>query len=461
MPRPHILVILTDDHSAHTLGCYGNREIRSTNIDHLAATGVCFDRATCLTPVCSPARASFWTGTIPSWHGVHDHLGGLHHPGIGEQRHLGHSLQAAGYRTAMIGKWHCHAHSDAGPKSGFDRWFTQYQGTCARFGEQVFWNGDQGEQRHGHQAVHLTDEAIAFLRANAAEEQPLFCFVGFTDTHTPFAGMPERLVEHYRRTATFHDIPDEEYPAIWGRARYPFRRDSAEGREGLAQYYAAVQMIDEQVGRLLDELDNLGMSEDSLVIYTSDHGHCNGHHGIACKGNGTVPQNAFHESLQIPLIARLPGRTSAGRRIAAPVDHCDTHRSLLHLTGANAVDDAPRPGQDWLPLAQGDAVFWRRHQCFEYGTLRGIEDERFKLVRYHPGPNGDWPDLFIDRACDPRETRNLIDNPEQQQQIHALDTRLSDFFTAYGNPEQSGLGVGGRALHNGAEPWRAPRETTG
>ncbi|MEO2004746.1 MAG: sulfatase-like hydrolase/transferase, partial [Candidatus Poribacteria bacterium] len=195
--RPNILVFLTDDHGQWALPTYGNREIIAPNIDYLATSGVRMANAFTPCPVCSPARASFFTGRLPSQHGVHDWLReteqALTHPGIDDQTNVAELMQSAGYYTGLVGKWHCGRSSE--PKRGFDRWFSYQVAQYPHFGEQNF--SDQGThvQRTGHQSALFTDEAVAFLRdrpRDGDEAPPFFLFVGYVNTHTPHTQQPER-----------------------------------------------------------------------------------------------------------------------------------------------------------------------------------------------------------------------------------------------------------------------------
>ena len=206
--RPNILVFLTDDHAQWAARCYGNRELVTPSMDHLAHTGTRFANARTPTAVCSPARASFWTGTIPSWHGVHDHLANPDHPGITGQPTLAPSLQRAGYHTGLIGKWHCHPKNLSDPQPGFDRWFTQAQGTGARFGPQPFYDQDRIVEYHGHQAPIITDAAVDFLRQAHAGDKRWFCHVGYMPA---FPEIPEPCIRTSRPVAC---LPKASRPRI-------------------------------------------------------------------------------------------------------------------------------------------------------------------------------------------------------------------------------------------------------
>ncbi len=459
---PNIIVFLTDDHGQWAAGCYGNRDIQSTALDHLAANGARMTRAFTPCPVCSPARACFFTGKIPSAHGVHDYIeenaSGEAHRGIAGQTTLAQLLHDAGYQTALCGKWHLN-HFRA-PPPGWDTWFTLATGTNARFGPQPYIEGDQPVEHHGHQAIFTTDRAVRFLRERDAD-RPFFLFVGLTDTHTPHTGAPARWVDAYRN-ATFADRPLEQIETAHGFARLAMTTDANERRIQLAEYYAAVSMIDEQVGRVLVELDNLQLRDDTLVVYTSDHGHMNGQHGLHTKGNATIPQNLLDESILVPSIFFWPGRISSGQVREEMVDHCDLFATLLDAAGLDAPSIAREigaPGQSFLPLLTGQpAQPWRDAQFCEYGNARMIRTNTQKLIRRFPGPNGQFDDEFYDLSTDPHERVNRINDASFSSIIGELTGRLNEYFLRYEEPSLAGRDIASQPVCNPWQPWTTTPE---
>lgn len=453
--KPNILVFLTDDHGQWALPTYGNSEISAPNIDYLAANGAVMENGFTPCPVCSPARASFFTGLLPSQHGVHDWLReseqALTHDGIDDKTNIAELLQADGYHTGLVGKWHCGRSSE--PKRGFDRWFSYQVAQYPHFGVQNF--SDQGKhiQRKGHQSALLTDEAAAFLRGRP-QDRPFFLFVGYVNTHGPHRDQPERLVDHYRRNASFGDIPKETFAECHGiRGRRVWPAEDVY-REELAQYYASVTMIDDQVGRVLDELDAQDAMDDTLIVYTGDHGHMNGHHGMFNKGNGTIPQNFIEESIRIPYIAMWRNGFEAGQRRAESVDLCDWLPTLLDAAGMEAPGGIHTPGRSFLPLLTGDAVEWRDAQFCEYGNARMVRTDEYKLIRRYPGPNGHFPDELYDLQNDPRERENRIERAEYAEIAAQLSARLNAHFETYETDECSGRDIAARSMCNPNEPWR-------
>ena len=339
------------------------------------------------------------------------------------------------------------------PHAGFAWWFTlggDYP--INRLGPYTY--SDQGRPvvSEAYKTRFITDKAIEFLRGRNAD-QPFFLMVGYRATHSPWEDHPERSVAPYR-DCTFEDVPYQE--------TYPFGVQNLEStlptrdnpREALAQYYAAVTRQDEAVARLLDELDALGVRDDTLVVYTSDHGLCCGHHGIWGKGNGTLPLNMVEESIRVPMIINHPTRIRGGQRRKEFVDHLDLFHTVAAYAGVSPPKDRLHsyPGRSFLPLLEtADALSdWRTVQFGEYGNLRMVRTETHKLVlRYPAGPH----ELF-DLAADPREMTDLFADPAQGTRIAQLTDMIEGYFSAYEDPIKSGLRVRDLPRHNLTEAWR-------
>ncbi len=499
MPQPNILVIMSDDHAQWASGCYGNRELHTPALDHLAAGGLRMDNAFTPTPVCSPARASFFTGLLPSQHGIHDWLWydvNVHseaqraalagQPSLAGQVSLAQRLAQAGYHCGLSGKWHCGG--DDTPQPGFHFWDALRKNTRPLDGPYSV-DGTIVERQGWHSEI-ISDNALRFLRERPQVEaprstvttartspqveaprsavttartspqgrQPFFLFVGYIGAHSPWSGHPGRLVARYRGSR-FDDIPRND-PGPHGR----FTGEGINVRdreEALAQYYAAVSHIDEGVGRLLDELEAQGLREDTLVVYTSDHGLNCSHHGLWGKGNATRPPNMLEESIRVPLLFNWPGRVTPGQTAAHFVDHCDLHATLLDLAGLDG-DSSGGPGRSLAPLF-GDASAlpdWRQFQAGEYGPTRMWRTERYKLVRQTPRSAVTTArtspqvanELLFDLQADPRESRDILS--AEPQLAADLGAQMNAFFAQYDVPERSGLRAPQGPRHNFHEAWR-------
>ncbi len=337
--RPNILVFLTDDHGQWAQHAYGNTELQTPNMDRLAAQGTRMTHAFTPCPVCSPARASFFTGRMPSQHGIHEWIDDsvyVNQPGLGGQHTLPQLLKASGYHTGLVGKWHCG--QDHLPHPGFDRWFSYWIKQYPHRGTQNF--SDQGKHivEEGQQSPLLTSRAIDFLRDHrkdsATNAKPFFLFVGYVDTHAPHAQAPDDLVQKYK-DATFHDIPDEKFSHSHGKAGFLVSAKPQAEHEKRAEYYAAVSSVDREVGKVLAELEATGQLDNTLIVYTGDHGLNAGHHGMWEKGNGTTPQNFLEESIRVACTICWPaGGIQQNVTCDDMVNHCDLFATLLDIAGA-------------------------------------------------------------------------------------------------------------------------------
>lgn len=453
----NIVLFLTDDHGQWALPAYGNRELRTPGLDWLARTGVVMENAFTPTPVCSPARACLMSGRLASQHGLHDYIA----TGTFDDRRwlaaeatLPELMSEAGYQVGLSGKWHLG--DDMSPQPGFDFWFAlSGDHPYPPRGRYRFSRQGEEEMLDGYKTEIVTDEAVRFLRQRD-RDRPFFLTVGHTATHSPWDGNPPRLVESYR-DATFADVPED--------AAWPFGTLNLEStrfrpptqREGLAQYYAAVSSIDEAVGRLVDELETDGCLDDTLVVYTSDHGLCCGHHGIWGKGNGTLPLNMVEESIRVPMILRRPHTATSGLRRAEPVDHLDLFQTLLDYAGVAREDEPPGgyPGASFLPLLSGGAAAtpWRTEQFGEYGPVRMVRTDRYKLVTDETTGRTELFDL----VADPRETHNIAGDPAATAVLDDLAGRLAAHFARYEVAGKSGFRAGGPAPTNATSPWAPSR----
>ncbi len=448
--RPNIVLFLTDDHGAWANGCYGNPEVHTPTIDALAAAGTRFARAYTPTPVCSPARACLLTGKTASQVGIHDWLEEAI-PEIGERDWLGGTrtlfeyLGAAGYHTGLSGKWHL-GQSHLTPK-GADYYFGLPGWQGAHNGAYTYVrNGDMVELT-GNKSRFITDHAIEFLDT-VPEDKPFFLNIGYIATHSPYRqGTHDPL-----QTARYQDCPFAEIPP-WD--PHPWVKNEGGGnelsegdlRDRYIGYYASVTEIDDNIARIVAALKVRGHWENTVIIYTSDHGCAMGHNGFFGKGNSTRPLNMYEVSLQVPLIV-----SGAGVRAGVLenyVDHYDSFHTICELAGVKAPLSEVNTGRSYAPLLRGEMINWDNTRFGEYGDLRMIRDERWKLVyRYPAGPQ----DLF-DLEADPLERHNLYHAcPEIAAE---LKRQMDDFYAEREVAALSGLRVKQQPAHNGrSEAWR-------
>jgi arylsulfatase A-like enzyme len=462
--RPNILVFMTDDHGQWAQHVNGNSELVTPNMDRIAASGTRMTQAFTPTPVCSPARACFFTGRMPSQHGIHDWLpeghGSNQQPSLTGQVLISDLLQHAGYYTGLVGKWHCG--NEFEPQSGFDYWFSYWKGQYPHRGPQQF--SDQGNlvTAEGQQSPFLTERAIEFLRkhrtTDGAKEKPFFLFVGYVDTHSPHKDAPDDLVQQYQ-SATFCDIPEEDFPACHGRPLIPGKKSLSVKDGKLAEYYAAVSSVDREVGKVLAELEASGEMANTLIVYTSDHGLNTCHHGMWEKGNGTVPQNFLEESTRVSCAVSWPqGGIRQNGTCDDLVNHCDLWATLLDVGGAapdaQAAGQINSPGVSYLPQLLGKPASSRNVVIGEYGNARMARTVRYKLIKRYPFEGNAFADELYDLQADPRETTNRIADASLADVIQNLTGEIDRFFSKYTVPGHSGLDLENQPQPYSAPPWR-------
>ena len=299
---PNIVFIYTDDQARWGMGAYGNPEVRTPNLDRLAAEGALFLSAFTLTPVCSPSRATMFTGRYPTECGIEDWINPGKEPDVGLSPDIAtwpKLLKAAGYRTGLVGKWHLGTQPRFHPlRNGYDSFAGFLAGGIAPMDPTIEVEGKMTKVQGAASNV-LTDKAIEFLRS--CGKGPFLLSLHFRAPHAPYAPVPEEDSRH-------HESLDPAIPKVEG---LPVDRVKKLTRE----YYGTISCVDRNVGRLLGVIDELGLRESTLVVFTSDHGYMIGHHGLHHKGNaawilegknGHRP-NFFDDAIRVPLAIRWPG----------------------------------------------------------------------------------------------------------------------------------------------------------
>lgn len=425
--RPNFVVFLTDDHGpwAWQDEC---QEFRTPHLTRLARSGMTFTRAYSATPVCSPSRMTLFTGLLPCQHGVQDYLLPEESFGLGARRYLdgrftwSQRLQEAGYVLGMSGKWHMG--DDPAPQAGFSFWVT-VPGGGGTYRDAPFWKNGQRTHAPGFKTDVQGDFALEFLESRASRPEPFCLYLPFYAPHTPYDFQPERDRMPYAES-TFGCFP--RLP------RHPRQNLSLRNHhlreESMRSYSALVTGIDENVGRILHQIERMGAWEDTIVVFTADQGWNAGHHGVWGKGNGTVPFNLYEESVRVPMIWHAPGRIPPGRRCEALISHYDFLPTLLDLAGEASAVPRGLPGRSYRAWLEGRRPRWREDLYFEYAYVRGIRTSREKLILREPGLPGEYYDL----AADPGETQNLFADPALQARQARLERPLRSFFFSLGAP---------------------------
>jgi arylsulfatase A-like enzyme len=423
--RPNVVLVFADQWRAQAVGYAGAPNVQTPNLDALARDSVRFSSAVANCPVCSPYRASLITGQYPLTHGVFTNDVHLEHnvPSIAD------AFRDAGYDTAYIGKWHLNdrgrlAFVPPEDRQGFDFWRAmecthQYNAShyYADTDEMLAWDG--------YDAAAQTRCAEDYLRRHDST-RPFFFVLSWGPPHNPYHTAPERFRSLYdpQRLALRPNIPES---------------DAAKAREDLAGYYAHCSALDACLGDLLATLDDTGLADDTLFVFTSDHGDMHGSHG------GWRKQWPYDESVLVPFLLRAPAHLAGKpREIDAPLGAVDIMPTLLELCGI----DVPRSveGLSFAPLLRGAAgaptdaaliacyhpfsEWWRDRGGREY---RGLRTARNTYVRTLDGP---W--LLFDNHADPFQLDNLCGRAEHAELQAALDRRLADILRAQGDEFRPG-----------------------
>lgn len=446
--KPNIIVFLTDDHGPWAANCFGTPEIRTPALDSLVQHGIYFPNAYTPSPVCSPARASFWTGLYPSQHGIHDWIDEKSYPKKWlpeESPTLATLLRDAGYRTGFVGKWHCGQSWVHQP--GFDFYVGENKDQYPHRGQCKFNDNGRDVTYIGQRSDFLTSRAIDFL-SDTSDKRPVFLFVGLTDTHSPFTDHPQHLVDHYTKNPV-SSVKVERYSG--SATRLPGKMPlPAEHARRMAQYAAAVETIDNCLGRVLDHLTAIGSANQTAVLYTGDHGHMNGHHGLYFKGNGTVPQNFYDESIRVPCVWRMPASSAGGRKSMSWVNHCDQFETILDLAGVNfRRGTVSYPGVSLLPYLNGTSEPQREIAICEYGNARMVRTPNLKLI-VRKG-QGLFDEAF-DMKNDPRETINVEPKLRESDALAAARSFMNQHFSKFRITGRDGF-ADNIQKHNSNEPW--------
>lgn len=440
--KPNIVFILTDDQGYWALGCNGNREIKTPNIDKLASEGARFENFFCTSPVCSPARASLLTGRIPSQHGIHDWL---REGNMGENsieylkgvRAYTEDLVDMGYNCALSGKWHLG--DSIHPQKGFTRWYVHQCGGSDYYNAPMIENGLPYNESM-YITYSITNHAIGYINEMSQEDKPFYLSVHYTAPHCPWVNNhPKELTDRYKN-CKFESCPIEPlHPwAVFSTASNAVRREDVNHpREQCEGYFAAVSGVDDGVGKIVEALKLNNLYDNTIIIFTSDNGYNLGHHGIWGKGNGTFPFNMFETSIKVPFIFWNPSRIKP-TVVKHLVSAYDFMPSLLEYISGSKIFDEKKPGRSFVKYMLHPELQKEDNSIVifdEYGPVRMIRtyDDKY-ICRY---PYGE--DEYYDLINDPNESHNLFGDKKYEARILELKQRMEIWFMKYTNP-----GIDGR-----------------
>lgn len=439
--KPNIIFILSDDQGAWAMGCSGNHEIRTPNLDRLAETGMRFENFFCTSPVCSPARASILTGSIPSQHGVHDWIGGgnigkdsieyLHgQPGYTDY------LAQNGYVCALSGKWHLG--DSVNPQKSFSHWYVHQKGGGSYYDAPMIVDGTLINEE-GYITDNITNRALKYLDELNNEEAPFYISIHYTAPHDPWINChPKDIVDSYD-DCKFETCPQEELqPEYTSTGLTSDVKDNI--RENLKGYYASITAMDLNIGRIIDKVEELGVREDTLICFMSDNGLSCGQNGFWGKGNGTFPLNMYETSVKVPAIFSQPTKIPEGLVCDDLLSQYDFMPTLLEYVGIGNSEDHNLPGQSFYKLLVGDKMTKKDHVVVydEYGPVRMVRSKTQKYVHRYPyGPHE-----FFDLVNDPNERVNLINDSTYEKNVVKMKSQLDRWFIKYVDPYKDGTHEG-------------------
>ncbi len=433
--RPNVVLIMTDNHGAWTMGCYGNPDIKTPHVDRLAAEGVLFERCYANNAVCSPTRASFLTGLMPCQHGVHRYLG-AQGAQIGpdafntleEFDTLPALLADAGYVCGLSGKWHLGANLH--PQEGFSFWITKPHGHSQGFYDQEVIENGEIRVEPTYLTNLWTERGIEFIEAN--RDRPFFLFLAYNGPYGLGGAMREPIRNRHRETYAEATLPS--FPRL---PPHPWNHNYGKwvgDLEVIRKYAAEVSGIDDGVGRVMAALERLGLDENTLVVFTADQGLAGGHSGFWGMGDHTRPLTGFDWTTHVPLIFHQPGRIPAGKRVDLLVSNVDFMPTMLEHLGLSWKNpDQPKsPGRSFAAALRGEPIKdWDNTVFYEFENVRAIRTDDWKYIeRFRQEPN----ELYNLRT-DPGELENLIDKPEHAEIQRELAERMHAYFDRVADPK--------------------------
>jgi len=473
--RPNILFIFTDDHASHAMSCYGSKVNQTPNLDRIAQEGMLFNNCFCTNSICGPSRAVILTGK-------HSHLNGFRQNGNkfdGSQQTFPKILRKNDYQTAIVGKWHL-----ATQPTGFD-YSEILIGQGPYYNPPMIRNGKR-VKHVGYTTDIITDLALDYLKNSRDPEKPFMLMFQHKAPHRNWQPgpkylhmyddvtipEPDNLFDNYEgrgtaakqqdmtiaETMTAFDLKltppknlTPEQLKVWNAAYDPkneaFHNANLTGKDlvrwkyqrYMKDYLRCIASVDDNVGRMLDYLEESGLAKNTIVIYSSDQGFYLGDHGWFDK------RFMYEESFRMPFLVRWPGVIKPGSVNNELVSNLDFAETFLDLAGAAIPDDMQ--GVSLVPLFKGNADKWRDSLYYHYYEFyndrrsahmvrrhNGVRTKRFKLIDFYN--LGEWE--LYDLKKDPREMTNVYADPEYAQVVTDLKKELKRLQAQYQVPDDTG-----------------------
>ncbi len=419
--RPNVLFILADQWRAQATGYSGDPNLlgKTPNLDRMAAQGVNFRNAISVTPVCTPYRAALMTGQYPTTTGMI--FNDLHLPE--EAVTMAELYQDAGYNTAYIGKWHLDgmgrfAYTPPERRQGFEYWKAL---ECSHaYNNMIYYEGtnDEPQKREGYSPYGETEDAIAYIKQQAAKDEPFLMVLAWGTPHFPHDSAPEELKKEFPKEDII--LRDNVPAELQERAR-----------EEAVGYYAHMLALDKCMGDLQKALEEAGIAENTIVVFTADHGEMMGSQGVTPKQK----QVPWIESVNIPFLLQYPARFGKENiEIAAPINVPDVLPTLLslsgleipeHIEGESMAEVIANPDlkKDKAALVINVSPFARKHD----DAYRGIYTDRYAYVKKLDGP---W--FLFDLDKDPLQMNNLVNKQGYEDLQQEMEARLQQELAKIG-----------------------------
>ncbi len=442
---PNVLFIISDDLN-NSVGCYDHPMVKTPNIDRLAARGVRFERAYCQFPLCGPSRNSMLTGLYPNSTGILTNSR-IFRQTIPRHHSLPQAFRLEGYFAGRIGKLYhynvpksvgTNGHDDPGSwelelnPAGCDRLEEEpdiFSITPGRFGGSLSWYASPKPDQYHTDGLLAADAQWVLERCARQKDRPFFLAVGFYRPHTPYVA-PKPYFKRYPKQrmplvkGVKEDQADLPAPALGSYKREQDKLTDNLRRECIQAYFASVTFMDAQVGHVLDTLERLDLAENTIVVFTSDHGYHLGEHGLWQK------MSLFEESARVPLIIAAPGVGVEGGVCKSPVGLIDLYPTLTGLCDVKAPENLQ--GQSLVPMLKDPDVLGRGW-AFSQVTRGGRKKGRFfgyslrtPQWRYTEWADGQQGRELYDHDSDPRELVNLAEAPAHAETVARLARQLHE-----------------------------------
>ncbi len=445
--KPNIVYVFADQMRADVLGCYGNRTVPTPNVDAMAAAGTVFDNAISTWPVCSPYRAMLLTGRYPMTNGTVSNDTGVRD----DLPTIARVCKAQGYATGYIGKWHLEW--DRNPfvpkdrRQGFDYWAVN---NCTHKYVDHFYCTDTPEpiRFKGYDVIVQTDLAINYIKQN--KNKPFCLFISWGPPHNPYNTAPDEYKKRIaldkidlrknvsERAVVDHlikrDNASQKQEQSRKKRRAVIENDTLLKKENIHGYYAHTTALDDCLGKLRDAIKQTGLADNTILVFSSDHGDMLGSHRMALK------QMPFEESIRVPLLVEYPPVVPKAKRSDALVAPIDIMPTLLSLAGLKCpkVDGTDKSdAARGIASDQSDALLLMKlvegGGPYLYNAVtpwRGVRTKRYtyaNLLDYGP-----W--LLYDNQKDPYQLNNLINKPEYPELQASLEKRMRELMKEAGDP---------------------------